>query len=97
MKEHVNHDLFREKRHLEMALEKSFPNEYSSKYSLVTFNEHIGYRDAMLKGRAQDKAILNMLADKEIDLNGDLRNILEKIIIETQEILEEDNIAGLNK
>jgi len=97
MKEHVNHDLFREKRHLEIALEKNFPNEYSSKYSLVTFNEHIGYRDAMLKGRAQDKAILNMLADKEIDLNGELRLILDKIITETQEILNEDNIAGLNK
>lgn len=97
MKEHVNHDLFREKRHLEMALEKNFPEEYSSKYSLVTFNEHIGYRDAMLKGRAQDKAILNMLADKEIDLNGDLRHILDKIISETQDILDEDNIAGLNK
>ena len=97
MKEHVNHDLFREKRHLEMALEKNFPEEYSSKYSLVTFNEHIGYRDAMLKGRAQDKAILNMLADKEIDLNGDLRHILNQIISETQDILDEDNIAGLNK
>ncbi len=97
MKEHVNHDLFREKRNLEMALEKSFPEEYSSKYSLVTFNEHIGYRDAMLKGRAQDKAILNMLADKEIDLNGDLRHVLNQIISETQDILDEDNIAGLNK
>jgi kynurenine 3-monooxygenase len=97
MKEHVNHDLFREKRHLEMALEKNFPKEYSSKYSLVTFNEHIGYREAMLKGRAQDKAILNMLADKEIDLNGDLRLVLNQIISETQDILDEDNIAGLNK
>ena len=96
MKEHVNHDLFREKRNLEMALEKNFPNDYASKYSLVTFNENIGYREAMLKGRAQDKAILNMLADHEIDLNGDLKQILDKINAETQEILEEDNIAGLN-
>ena len=95
MKDHVNNDLFREKRNLEMALEKNFPQEYSSKYSLVTFNEHIGYRDAMLKGRAQDKAILNMLADHEIDLNGDLRHILDKINAETQDILNEDKIAGL--
>ena len=49
----------------------------------------------MLKGRAQDKAILNMLAEREIDLNSDLRQILDKINSETQEILEEDNIAGL--
>jgi kynurenine 3-monooxygenase len=95
MKDHVNNNLFREKRNLEMALEKNFPEEYSSKYSLVTFNEHIGYREAMLKGRAQDKAILNMLADHEIDLNGDLRHILDKIITETIEILNEDKIAGL--
>lgn len=96
MKEHVNHDLFREKRNLEMALEQYFPEEYSSKYSLVTFNEHIGYREAMLKGRAQDKAILNMLADKKIDLNGDLKSILDKVKFETEAILEDDRIAGLN-
>lgn len=96
MKEHVNQDLFKEKRHLEMALEKNFPKEYSSKYSLVTFNEHIGYRAAMLKGRAQDKAILNMLSENKIDLNGDLKIILDKINSETQDILNEDNIAGLN-
>ena len=95
MKDHVNNQLFRKKRHLEMALEKKFPDEYTSKYSLVTFNEHIGYREAMLKGRAQDKAILNMLAEGEIDLNSDLRQILDKINSETQEILEEDKIAGL--
>ena len=95
MKEHVNHDLFREKRNLEMALEQHFPEEYTSKYSLVTFNENIGYREAMLKGRAQDKAILNMLADKKIDLNGDLRSILDKVKFETEAILEDDRIAGL--
>ena len=97
MKEHVSHDLFREKRDLEMALEKNFPNDYASKYSLVTFNENIGYREAMLKGRAQDKAILNMLVDHEIDLNGNLKQILDKVNAETQEILDEDNIAGLNQ
>jgi kynurenine 3-monooxygenase len=78
-----------------MALEKEFPNEYSSKYSLVTFNEDMGYREAMLKGRAQDKAILNMLTDGELNLNGELKSVLEKVKYETQVILEEDKIAGL--
>ena len=96
MKEHVNHDLFRKKRNLEMALEQHFPEEYASKYSLVTFNENIGYKEAMLKGRAQDKAILNMLADKKIDLKGDLRSILNTVKLETEAILEDDRIAGLN-
>lgn len=97
MKGHVNHDLFRKKRTLEMALEKTFPKEYASKYSLVTFNEHIGYREAMLKGRAQDKAILNMLAEGDIDINSDLKHILHKIKTETEAILEDDRIAGLTK
>lgn len=93
MKGHVNNVIFREKRNLEMALEKNFPNEYSSKYSLVTFNEDIGYREAMLRGRAQDKVILNMLADKELDLNDNLKTNLEKVKTATEEILEDDRVA----
>lgn len=95
MKDHVGQAIFQEKRKIEMALEENFPNEYSSKYSLVTFNEHIGYRDAMLRGRAQDKAILNMLADKTIDVDGDLKDILNKVKTETEAILEDDRIARL--
>ena len=93
MKGHVNNAIFREKRNLEMALEKNFPNDYSSKYSLVTFHENISYREAMLRGRAQDKAILNMLADKKIDLDDDLKTNLEKVKIATEEILENDRVA----
>lgn len=95
MKGHVNNAIFQEKRKLEMALEKEFPNDYSSKYSLVTFNENIGYREAMLRGRAQDKAILNMLSDKRIDLKNDLKDILYKVKTETEAILKDDRIAGL--
>ncbi|GGH34904.1 kynurenine 3-monooxygenase [Mangrovimonas yunxiaonensis] len=100
MKGHVNHTNFREKRNLEMAFEKEFPTEYSSKYSLVTFNEDIGYRDAMLRGRAQDKAILNMLADGNIPAvtniaKADLKNVLEDVKTETENMLEDDRIAGL--
>ncbi len=93
MKDHVANPIFQEKRKLEMALEESFPDEYSSKYSLVTFNEDIPYNQAMLKGRAQDKAILNMIADKELDLNDDLRSVLNRIIRETENVLEEDRVA----
>ena len=75
-----------------MALEKEF-KDYSSKYSLVTFNEHIGYRTAMLRGRAQDKAILNMLADGKIDLNDDLKINFDKVKVATEEILNDDRFA----
>lgn len=100
MKGHVNHVNFREKRDLEMAFEKNFPNEYSSKYSLVTFNENISYREALLRGRAQDKAILNMLADGVIqNINNmsdqELKNTLEKVRAATDNIIEDDRIAGL--
>jgi kynurenine 3-monooxygenase len=95
MRDHVSNPIFKEKRTLEMALEKNFPNEYSSKYSLVTFNEDIPYHQAMIQGRAQDKAILNMIADDDIDMNDDLKVLLNKVKKETHELLEEDKIAGL--
>ncbi len=95
MKDHVGQAIFQEKRKIEMALEENFPDDYSSKYSLVTFNEHIGYREAMLRGRAQDKAILNMLADGVISTTDDINAILEKVKTETEAILEDDRIAGL--
>ncbi|WP_452222582.1 FAD-dependent oxidoreductase [Lacinutrix chionoecetis] len=95
MKDHVGQAIFQEKRKIEMALEKAFPDEYSSKYSLVTFNEHIGYREAMLRGRAQDKVILNLLADKEIKPTDDLKDILKQVKTQTEAILEDDAIAGL--
>ena len=93
MRDHVASAIFQEKRTLEMALEKNFPNEYSSKYSMVTFNENIGYWEAMIKGRAQDKAILNMIADGKIHPNEDLKEVLLKIKTETNNIIDDDRIA----
>ena len=100
MKDHVANPLFKEKRIIEMNLEKTFPSQYSSKYSLVTFNEHIGYNEAMKKGRAQDKALLNMIADDEVHTHlemtkEELEVVLKKVIIETNAILEENKITGL--
>ncbi len=98
MKAHVANPVFQEKRKLEMALEQNFPNEYSSKYSLVTFNEHVGYNEAMTRGRAQDKAILNLITNNDISTTGDMTKeelnlLLKKVLQETQEILEEDRVA----
>lgn len=100
MRDHVANPLFKQKRQLEMDLEKNFPNQYYSKYSLVTFNEEIGYNEAMKKGRAQDKAILNLIADNDITTSNnmsleELEVVLKKVEEETQEILREDKIAGL--
>ncbi|MCG8763387.1 FAD-dependent monooxygenase [Tenacibaculum finnmarkense] len=98
MKNHVANPLFKEKRKLEMDLEKAFPNEYFSKYSMVTFKDDIPYAQAMKKGRAQDKALLNLVADSDFKHTTDLKylkEILQKVVKETNEILQEDEIAGL--
>ncbi|MGB1211504.1 MAG: FAD-dependent oxidoreductase, partial [Lacinutrix venerupis] len=95
MRDHVANPIFKEKRAIEMALEKEFPNKYFSKYSMVTFKEDIPYHTAMTKGRAQDKAILNLLVDNKITTTEDLNSILKKVQLETEAILEEDKIAGL--
>lgn len=101
MRDHVANPLFKQKRKIEMDLEKHFPTEYFSKYSMVTFNASIGYHEAMVKGRAQDKALLNMIADKDISTSlemtkEELEVVLRKVQEETNTILEEDNIAGLS-
>ncbi|WP_233897439.1 FAD-dependent oxidoreductase [Tenacibaculum piscium] len=95
MKNHVANPLFKEKRILEMALEKEFPEEYFSKYSMVTFKDDIPYAVAMKKGRAQDKALLNLVADADFKQTDNLRNLLKKVQEETNEILKEDEVAGL--
>ena len=95
MRDHVANPIFKVKRAIEMALEKEFPKDYFSKYSMVTFKEDIPYHTAMTKGRAQDKAILNLIANKEIDTNEDLNTIFKKVQEETEAILKDDRIAGL--
>ena len=95
MRDHVANPIFKEKRTLEMNLEKNFPGTYFSKYSMVTFNETMPYNQAMKKGRAQDKAILNMIADNEIKSDEDLNTLLKKVQEQTNAILEDDRIAGL--
>lgn len=102
MRDHVANPIFKEKRKLEMAFEKSFPQEYFSKYSLVTFNEDIGYNVARNKGNAQDKALLNMIAEHQLDTDKEwskteLKEMLGRVQEETNEILEEDKIAGLQE
>lgn len=93
MKEHTASPLFQQKRKLETAFEAEFPNAYYSKYSLVTFNEDITYSEALKKGRAQDKAILNLIADGKITDPMNLADKLALVQNETQEILHDDAIA----
>ena len=100
MKKHVANPLFKEKRTIEMALEKIFPTQYASKYSLVTFNANIGYEEAMKRGRAQDKALLRLISNNAISMPPNmteqaLKRVLNTVIKETNLILEQDSITGM--
>jgi kynurenine 3-monooxygenase len=86
MKEHVADPKFQIKRQIEMVLEKQFPNEYASKYSLVTFNENIGYDEAMNKGRLQDKLLLEYIENNKVKEPFKLEAILEFLKLETNSI-----------
>ena len=88
MKDHVANPVFQQKRTLEIALETALPNTYFSKYSMVTFREDMGYNQAMLLGRAQDKAILEMIEKKQLDLELPIVELHEKIKAETNSILK---------
>jgi kynurenine 3-monooxygenase len=93
MKEHTASALFQQKRKLEIAFESEFPTQYHSKYSLVTFNEDISYFKAMKLGRAQDKAILNLLDDGTITDKMSLEKKLELVQQATAAILHDDAVA----
>jgi kynurenine 3-monooxygenase len=54
----------------------------------------------MRRGRAQDKALLQMIAGDAIHTHlemtkEELKVVLEKVIIETNRILEEDKVPAL--
>ena len=93
MKEHTASPLFQQKRKLETAFEKEFPQEYFSKYSLVTFHEDIPYSEAMKRGRAQDKALLNLIDDGKLPESLSLREKLEAVQKETEAILHDDAVV----
>lgn len=93
MKEHTASELFQQKRRLEIAFETEFPRKYNSKYSLVTFNENIPYSEAMRLGRAQDKAILNLLADEKLPDHLSLEEKLRIVKKETKEMLHDDAVV----
>ena len=62
MRDHVDDIAFMRKRKIEMHLEQQF-EDYHSKYSLVTFQPELSYKEAMLRGRKQDKLLLDMCDD----------------------------------
>jgi len=64
MQDKVDDIPFIKKRTLEMQLEQNY-KDYYSKYSLVTFQPNLPYHDAMLRGRAQDKMLLDLVTNTD--------------------------------
>ncbi|QTY27283.1 NAD(P)/FAD-dependent oxidoreductase [Flavobacterium sp. CS20] len=92
MKAHTAQELFLQKRELELAFEKEFPNDYASKYSLVTFNENIGYQEAKVRGRVQDKVILYLLKEGHLPEHLSLKEKLEIVKKQTSSYLKDEVI-----
>ncbi|HZW76898.1 MAG TPA: FAD-dependent monooxygenase, partial [Flavobacteriaceae bacterium] len=90
MKAHTGLPIFQAKRKLEIAFETEFPDEYNSKYSLVTFRENIPYAQALAQGRAQDTAILTMIYKNELNDSLSLKEKLDLVKERTTEILEDE-------
>ena len=89
MRDSVSHPNFQTKRAIEMKLESAFAKaEYSSKYSLVTFPpKGMGYREAMIKGRAQDKAIIWLIDNEIIHVEDSAESLLAAIDKKTKEVI----------
>ena len=94
MKAHTARPIFQEKRKLEIAFEEHFPTEYYSKYSLVTFREDLRYTEAMLRGRLQDKAILNLIYDGKLPDSLSLREKLNIVKAQIKSMLHDEAVLN---
>jgi len=89
MKEHTADPIFQRKRSIEVRLEQERPGGYQSKYSMVTFNPELSYHQAMTQGRAQDKAIEQLLRDGILSESQDLDDQLSLIQKQTKTLLSQ--------
>lgn len=62
MRSHVANPVFQTKRIIEMELEKRYP-DFSSKYSLVTFNGDVPYSKAKKLGELQDEYLMKICSN----------------------------------
>ncbi len=77
MRDHTANPVFLQKRMIETALEKTYP-DYYSKYSMVTFRDDLSYHDAMLRGRKQDEWLMEYCEKNDFNIK-DLDEIYAKL------------------
>lgn len=88
MRDYSGDALFQKKVMLEKKLEHFYPKQYYSKYSMVTFRRDMGYREAMIRGRKQDKFLLEYCRSV-----GDIQDVNYKAVLEKLE----DQLSATNQ
>ncbi len=80
MRSHVANPVFQVKRQIEMELEKRYA-DFSSKYSLVTFNDEVPYWRAKKLGELQDEYLMSICSNigsiENIDYEELYKNLKE--------------------
>ena len=89
MKEHTADPIFQRKRGIEVRLEQERSEQYQSKYSMVTFSPELTYHQAMTRGRAQDRAIEQLLRQNKLNESQELDEQLLLIQGHTNALLEQ--------
>jgi kynurenine 3-monooxygenase len=79
MRDHTADPLFMRKRKLEMRLEERFPDQFASKYSLVSFKD-VSYAHAWQLGNLQDQRLLELCASVHNIDELDLTQVLTEMI-----------------
>lgn len=79
LREKVADPLFRLKRELESTLEAAYPDEFVSKYSMVTFSR-IPYEAALIRGRMQDQLLMDVCKNITNIAEVDLQAIKNRIL-----------------
>lgn len=78
MRDAVADPVFLRKRELETKLEQRYP-DYFSKYSMVTFREDLPYSEAMRRGNAQDRILMEICAGETDVSKIDTAKVLERL------------------
>ena len=79
MRDAVTDPVFVRKRELEMKLEQTFP-DYFSKYSLVTFRDEIPYSEALKRGNAQNRLLMEICSEERSLNKLNLDSIMDSLL-----------------
>jgi kynurenine 3-monooxygenase len=83
MRDKTADPVFVKKRQLELQLEEQYPDQFFSKYRMVTFS-HRPYSEALRLGRLQDEILMDICREVETIEALDLAQVFERVQRERQ-------------